>query len=65
MLQEGLNTVKEKNRIDKKCKKEKEQEKALCLTDHPGNRIIKHNNRVVSSQAGIKQEVTALAEVKN
>lgn len=56
--------MKEKNRIDKRYKKEKEQEKALCLTAHPGNTIIKYNSRVLSSQANFKQKgVTVLKEV--
>lgn len=64
VLQVCLKTMKEKNRIDKRYKKEKEQEKALCLTAHPGNTIIKYNSRVLSSQANFKQKgVTVLKEV--
>lgn len=48
----------------KTYKKEKEQVKALCLSAHPGNTIIKRSNRLASSQANFKQEVTVLSEVK-
>lgn len=45
MLQVGLKTMKEKSRIEKRYKKEKEQVKALCLSAHPGNTIVKRSNR--------------------
>lgn len=64
VLQVGLKTMKERSRIDKRYKKEKEQLKALCLSAHPGNTIIKRSNRLASSQGNFKQEVTILSEVK-
>lgn len=46
VLQVGLKTVKQQNRINKGYKKEKEQMKALCLTAHPGNTMIKGRYRI-------------------